>query len=361
MALQLCEAAKSNKYCDDGNPTSPMSSDFLTRGSVIHSNSNSPLPASAAESVSIGPPTTPVRGKSDAPTTPGAAIGDLAGSETGPAALDLNRMSENLMSLWIEFMDGVSLLQCIDLDQKLVPEPRGSTIASNGNTLEENTRIAFFVNLYHLLVLHGFLVIGPAKGVQDFIFIFTKLAYEVSGDILTLSEIEHCVLRNGMAKPNLNIFANMHIPSHKYSFSLNCRRDFRLMWALNCGSVSNFPYITIYRGETLGEQLDTNVELSLNHQLQVNVETGSIVLPQMIQWFQKDFETNSDGSAANSSQANKQLLTTLSKYIGSELHDVILNKTASVGKSVKITYTPFSFTCRYLEGYGVGGIGFPNC
>ena len=45
---------------------------------------------------------------------------------------------------WVKFWDEISLLQCIDLRR-----------------LTETEKTAFFLNLYHVMVLHGTLVFGP--------------------------------------------------------------------------------------------------------------------------------------------------------------------------------------------------------
>ena len=55
-------------------------------------------------------------------------------------------MTDEVQSLWIGFMNGVSLLQAADVSQ-LNPK--------------SDEALCMFLNLYHLMVLHSSLVMGP--------------------------------------------------------------------------------------------------------------------------------------------------------------------------------------------------------
>ena len=55
-------------------------------------------------------------------------------------------MSDEIQSMWIELMDGVSLLQACSLSQM---DP------------ESDESLCMFLNLYHLMVIHSSLVMGP--------------------------------------------------------------------------------------------------------------------------------------------------------------------------------------------------------
>ena len=48
--------------------------------------------------------------------------------------------------MWVEFMDGLSLLQRADI---------------SALPLASDELLCLFLNLYHLLLLHAFLVVGP--------------------------------------------------------------------------------------------------------------------------------------------------------------------------------------------------------
>jgi hypothetical protein len=135
-----------------------------------------------------------------------------------------------------------------------------------------------------------------------------------------------------MNRPNVNIFAKTFLPTSKFAFASNVR-DYRLLWAVNCGSLSNLPVTPIYEPSKLSQQLDTVIRfvscsfplsllivifcfcrMSLERQIVIPSD-NTIVLPQLCQWFLKDFETEPDGTLNGTNLSNKQLLLILSKYL----------------------------------------------
>lgn len=58
-----------------------------------------------------------------------------------------------------------------------------------------------------------------------------------------------------MSRPGVNFLAQLLIPKLEFEFQ-STARDYRLLWAINCGSVSNISSIPIYTPERLNEQLE---------------------------------------------------------------------------------------------------------
>ncbi len=78
------------------------------------------------------------------------------------------------------------------------------------------------------------------------------------------------------------------IPSHKnYSFSLKSK-DIRLIFAINCGSVSLPSKVPIFIGKYLDEQLDITLKTYLETQFVLSRSTLSF--PQVCQWYFADFK-----------------------------------------------------------------------
>jgi hypothetical protein len=82
------------------------------------------------------------------------------------------------ISLWILFMNEISILQVINI-----------------SSLKEGERAAFLLNLYHIIVLHGSLVIGPPPSWSSWKSFFNTITYTFAFDIISLVEIEHNMLR----------------------------------------------------------------------------------------------------------------------------------------------------------------------
>ena len=72
---------------------------------------------------------------------------------------------------------------------------------ANLSGLSEKEKCAFYLNLYHAMVLHGQLVFGPPTsgfGSNSFVNHFAMTAYEVGDDIFSITELEHNIIRATM-------------------------------------------------------------------------------------------------------------------------------------------------------------------
>lgn len=124
----------------------------------------------------------------------GVADDALGGGHGSNNSLNSNSSSNGsglslaLIPLWREFLDGVALLQAIDLD------------ACN---LSPSEKLAFFLNLYHCLLIHGFLVWGLPDSTYQWGHFYSSCAYEGFGDVFSLLELEHCIIRFGMSKNSI--------------------------------------------------------------------------------------------------------------------------------------------------------------
>jgi hypothetical protein len=89
-----------------------------------------------------------------------------------------------MISRWIEFMDKVSILSNIQLDP----------VSFNNR---DRQAVSLFLNLYHVMLLHSFLAVKVPSSVFNWPSIYNACSYEAFGDIFSLSELEHGVLRAG--------------------------------------------------------------------------------------------------------------------------------------------------------------------
>ncbi len=84
-----------------------------------------------------------------------------------------------------QYLDYVSLLKCVNL-----------------HTVDRfsDEALCFFLNIYHSLLQHALLLLGPPSS-KNWSSFFSSVSYEIGGDVFSLCEIEHCVLRGKMSKP----------------------------------------------------------------------------------------------------------------------------------------------------------------
>jgi hypothetical protein len=167
--------------------------------------------------------------------------------------------------MWMMFMDKISALSNIEIDFATYDPGDAAALAT-------------FLNLYHTLLLHSFVAVRVPSSALNWPSLFNCCAYEAFGDIFSISELEHGVLRNGMrvhililvsaiflryaiylgmSKPS-SFIAQMLIPKSVYGFALTVK-DLRLLWAMNCGSSSLAESIPVYNKDTLNSQLNYNI------------------------------------------------------------------------------------------------------
>lgn len=205
--------------------------------------------------------------------------------------------------------------------------------------LSEAARMAFFLNLYHVMVLHSYLVVGPPDSSFKWISYFNKIAYEVSDDIFSLAELEHCIIRAKMNYPS-QFISRFVLPKSRYRMAL-ATADFRINFALNCGSLSNPAQILVYKPDRLDEFLDKAAQLYLDSVTAVQRNSGDVVvqMPRVCQWFLDDFGSQED------------LLTQLRPYLRPSVRKVLNTCWSSRRQRFKmnmlsVRYYSYSFECR---------------
>ena len=210
--------------------------------------------------------------------------------------------------------------------------------------LGETQKKAFFLNLYHVMVMHAFLVLGPPDSSFKWISYFNNIAYQVSDDIFSIAELEHNIIRAEMNFPS-SFFSRLVLPKSHYNFALS-QPDFRINFALNCGSVSNpTTQVPIYRSNTIEDQLDDTSRQFIGDTALVSASRNgiSITLPRICQWFKEDFG-GGDGSSAI------DMLKRIEPYFTKEQQTIFQsyqqNNTGGYAPSLK--YHPYDFQCQYL-------------
>jgi len=212
--------------------------------------------------------------------------------------LDASSGSEELCLL----LDGVAALKHVRLEEGWARKGGRKGRLEQGEEEEENkAKRVFFLNLYHLSILLARLILGPppsSSGLKWCSY-FSMAAMEVGGDIYSLAELEHNVLRAYAPRPR-GALLRFLLPSTKYPPSLPPSvHDYRLNFALHCGSVScPVPSVPIYTRESLEEQLEMMMRWSLERACVLGGGGGreggkagrTLNLPKMCLWYQKDFK-----------------------------------------------------------------------
>ena len=231
---------------------------------------------------------------------------------------------------WISFMDMISVLQCVDISM-----------------LNETEKMAFLLNLYHVMILHGMIILGPPPSWNTWFAFFNTVTYLFSFEIVSISDVEHNLLRNQMSKPDLlaNMYSKFIIPNRSRTFpglSLNSS-DFRLTFCINCGSGSMPKFVAIYKPESLDRQLDEAVKLHLAETVEIDYNKRVVWLPAVCKWYLGDFTMKKLSTSAATADA----LRVLAYYMRSNDRRV-LNKLLADGTHPSVKFKTFNYRCRAI-------------
>jgi hypothetical protein len=218
---------------------------------------------------------------------------------------------------------------------------------ADAHSLNEEEKCAFFLNIYHIMIMHSYIILGPPASGSEWISYFNNIAYQCSDDIFSLAELEHNIIRAKMSFPS-NFLSRFVLPKSQYHFAL-ARPDFRLNFALNSGSLSMpTSVVPVYRAALLNEQLNSITKDFVGYTVYVRPNKGKndvqVSLPRLCQWFAEDFGPNASAS---------DVVVAIEPYLSNEKRDdlyLIWNskkKIYDIG-IFGVKYLPFNYECRFL-------------
>jgi len=156
--------------------------------------------------------------------------------------------------------------------------------------LNKNEQFAYWANLYNALTVELILREYPVESITKIKPSFFKFGpwdmeiTEIQGQIMTLNDIEHRILRP--------IWQD-----HRIHFAVNCA-------SIGCPSLLGQPFLA----NTLERQLDDAAKGFISHPRGVEFKDGDLVLSEIFDWYQKDFGNN-----------EAQMLKTISQYMPASL------------------------------------------
>jgi hypothetical protein len=157
--------------------------------------------------------------------------------------------------------------------------------------------LCFFVNIYHVLLLHARLVLEtPNKA--TWAAYYNRACYEIGDDVFSLAEIEHCVIRGG----SLSRYEQKKIkaisrhaaqpPSESdshYAYALGIS-DKRAHFLLNSGSISHPHTIYLLTSNTFDMQLDKATHSMIINGMRIDLYRRELILPKVCKVYLNDDE-----------------------------------------------------------------------
>jgi Protein of unknown function, DUF547 len=147
-------------------------------------------------------------------------------------------------------------------------------------------RVAFWLNVYNVLSIHGVVALGIERSVMEDPTFFGSVAYRVGKRDYTLDEIENGVLRRNRAHP----VAGKPLWGADDARLASCPTevDARIHAALVCASAS-CPAVRFYDADELEAQLDAATRAYVRSEVRVDHEARRIVLPITFRYYAEDF------------------------------------------------------------------------
>jgi len=141
----------------------------------------------------------------------------------------------------------------------------------DSKSLSRNEQFAFYINAYNAwtikLILSGYPGIKSIKDLGNILKTpWKKKISRIDGDVITLDDIEHHILRPKFKDPRVH-------------FAINCA-------ALSCPPLWSQPFL----GSTLDRQLDDATRAFINNSKRNYLDGETLYVSRIFKWFGKDFD-----------------------------------------------------------------------
>ncbi len=148
-------------------------------------------------------------------------------------------------------------------------------------------RMAFWINLYNVIVIHGVIELGIRDSVQEVRNFFRRIRYRIGHLFFSPDDIEHGILRSNHRLP-VSLFRPFRSGDERLAQVIH-PMDPRIHFALVCAS-SSCPPIAVYTAQALDQELDISARTFLNSGgLLLDKTQRTVSLSRIFKWYGKDF------------------------------------------------------------------------
>ncbi|XP_047307037.1 uncharacterized protein LOC124910437 [Impatiens glandulifera] len=217
----------------------------------------------------------------------------------------------------------------------------------NPSEMEEDAKIAFWINLHNSLVMHAYLAYGIPHHSLRRLALFHKAAYNINGHVISINSIEQSIF--GFRTPRIGRWYDVILSTALKKRNGEERQllssKFRLpnpvpivCFALCTGTISD-PVLKVYTASNLQDEL----EAAKREFLQANIflkKSKKVFLPKLIDRFAKESSISSD-----------DLLNWVAENVDKKLQDAIMrciDQKHNKKTSHMIEWLPYSWRFRYI-------------
>ncbi|CAM9100045.1 unnamed protein product [Lampetra planeri] len=198
-------------------------------------------------------------------------------------------------------------------------------------SLSREEKLAFFINTYNALVIHGYLRLGAPTNIWQRYRFFNYVSYLIGGEVFTLQDIE-----NGVLRGNRKGIAQLRRPFSKSDPRLQMAlpdAEPLIHFALNCGA-KGCPPIKTYTPNDIDSQLRTAAEAFLENDDACVVDSlkKEVRLSQIFKWYRADF-----------GGTDEKMLNWVLEHMSDSPKKSSLQGVISAGKT-KVSFLPYDWS-----------------
>ncbi len=158
-----------------------------------------------------------------------------------------------------------------------------------GETLTNRSQaLAFWINAYNAMVIHGALAFGVRRKMTEVPRFFQRTAYVIGGRRYNLDDIEHGILRGNRGHPIRIVLPQLSPWDDRRGLVVR-PMDARIHFALNCGAAS-CPPIRHYTAGNIDSELEMASRAFVHGGgVRVDPQRGGVALSRIFLWYARDF------------------------------------------------------------------------
>jgi glutaredoxin len=198
--------------------------------------------------------------------------------------------------------------------------------------MDDNTRTAFAINVYNLMIKYAFMKVGIGTTNLARASFFSQCQMNIGGHLFTFNDLENGVLRGNRKPPYA-----WSVPFGKHDFRLPlamANPDCRIHFALNCGAKS-CPPVKFFTAQAIQEELRI-VALAFCEQdenVRVDTPSNTLYLSTILYWYRVDFAPSTA----------KQLPGTVLQFLRGDKHKALQTMIDS-NKSVTVKFLDYDWS-----------------
>ncbi|ANM69497.1 transcription factor, putative (Protein of unknown function, DUF547) [Arabidopsis thaliana] len=207
----------------------------------------------------------------------------------------------------------------------------------NMQKLNQQEKLAFWINIYNSCMMNGFLEHGIPES-PDMVTLMQKATINVGGHFLNAITIEHFILRlphhSKYISPKGSKKNEMAVRS-KFGLELS---EPLVTFALSCGSWSS-PAVRVYTASKVEEELEVAKREYL--EASVGISVVKIGIPKLMDWYSHDF-------AKDIESLLDWIFLQLPTELGKDALNCVEQGMSQSPSSTLVHIIPYDFTFRYL-------------